>query len=145
MTSAGPRVLIASDKFKGSLTAIEVAAAVAEGVRRARPDATVTSVPVADGGDGTLAAAAAAGFEMVDVPATGPIGQPVTARYARRDRVAVVELADVSGLVRLPGGQPAPGTPRRSRPVWAATTSAQWASAASSSATCAGPAPFWGP
>lgn len=110
MATDGLRVLIASDKFKGSLTATEVAAAVAEGVRRARPDVSVASVPVADGGDGTLAAAAAAGFELVEVSATGPTGRPVTARYARRDHVAVVELADVSGLVLLPGGEPAPMT-----------------------------------
>ena len=58
-----PTVLVASDKFKGSLTAAEVADAVAAGIRRVRPDAHVESVPVADGGDGTLAAALAAGFE----------------------------------------------------------------------------------
>ena len=62
-----PTVLVASDKFKGTLTAAEVAAAVATGVRRARPDVAVDSVPVADGGDGTLAAAVAAGFELVPV------------------------------------------------------------------------------
>lgn len=99
-----PRVLIASDKFKGSLTAAEVAAAVGAGVRRARPDVEVDSVPVADGGDGTLAAALAAGFRLVPVTASGPTGQPVESGYARRDEVAVVELADVSGLVRLPSG-----------------------------------------
>lgn len=104
-----PRVLIASDKFKGSLTAAEVAAAVGAGVRRARPDVQVDSVPVADGGDGTLAAALAAGFELVPVAATGPTGLPVKSGYARRGDVAVVELADVSGLVRLPSG-PAPLT-----------------------------------
>ncbi|WP_082599663.1 glycerate kinase [Nocardioides sp. Root151] len=100
-----PRVLIASDKFKGSLTAAEVAAAVGSGVRRARPDVDVDSVPVADGGDGTLAAALAAGFANVPVTATGPTGEPVDTAYARRDDVAVVELADVSGLVRLPSDQ----------------------------------------
>ena len=103
------RVLIASDKFKGSLTAAEVAAAVGEGVRRSRPDVEVDSVPVADGGDGTLAAAVAAGFTFVPVTAAGPTGAPVASGYARRGDVAVVELADVSGLVRLPSG-PAPMT-----------------------------------
>lgn len=107
---SGPRVLIAADKFKGSLSAAEVAAAIGAGLRRVRPDATVVPVPVADGGDGTLAAAAAAGFELVEVPAVGPTGCPVAARYARRDDVAVVELADVCGLVRLPGTEPAPMT-----------------------------------
>lgn len=103
-----PRILIASDKFKGSLTAAEVAAAVGTGVRRARPDATVEAVPVADGGDGTLAAAEAAGFALVEVSATGPTGEPVRTAYATKDDLAVVEMAAVSGLSRLPGGVPAP-------------------------------------
>lgn len=102
-----PTVLIASDKFKGSLTAAQVAEAVGAGVRRARPDADIVAVPVADGGDGTLAAAVAAGFDLVPVTATGPTGDPVATGYARRGEVAVVELADVCGLVRLPDG-PAP-------------------------------------
>ena len=105
-----PQVLIASDKFKGSLTAAGVAEAVAAGIRRVRPDASVAAVPVADGGDGTIAAAVAAGFTPVDVVASGPTGQRVQTRYARRGDLAVVELADVSGLVRLPGGQLAPMT-----------------------------------
>ncbi len=99
-----PRVLIASDKFKGSLTAAEVAAAVSAGVRRARPDAVLASVPVADGGDGTLAAVEAAGFERVPMTVTGPTGERVTTAYARRGDVAVVELADASGLARLSAG-----------------------------------------
>ena len=103
-----PTVLIASDKFKGSLTAAQVAGAVAEGVRRARPDVRVESVPVADGGDGTIAAALAAGFERVPVVASGPTGEPVRTGYARRADLAVVEMADVSGLTRLPGGVLAP-------------------------------------
>jgi len=105
-----PTVLIASDKFKGSLTAAEVAEAVGAGVRRVHPDAEVRAVPVADGGDGTLAAAVAAGYAEVPVTAAGPTGEPVRTRYARRGDVAVVEMADVSGLVRLPGGRLAPMT-----------------------------------
>lgn len=101
------RVLLASDKFKGSLTGAQVADALEAGVRRARRDVELTAVPVADGGDGTVAAAVAAGFEPVEVRATGPTGEPVTTRYARRDDLAVVEMADVSGLARLPGGRPA--------------------------------------
>lgn len=103
-----PRVLIASDKFKGSLTAVEVADAVGSGVRRSRPDAAVAVVPIADGGDGTVAAALAAGFSAVEVRASGPTGAPVVATYARRDDLAVVELAGVSGLGLLPAGRPAP-------------------------------------
>lgn len=105
-----PTVLIASDKFKGSLTAAEVGDAVARGLRRARPDVTAISQPVADGGDGTVAAAVAAGYRLVPVAATGPTGRPVLSGYARLGDTAVVELADVAGLVRLPDGLPAPLT-----------------------------------
>ncbi|GAA1516145.1 glycerate kinase [Kribbella lupini] len=104
------KVLVASDKFKGTLSSAEVAAAVADGVRRVRPDAVVDTVLIADGGDGTLAAAVAAGFELVPVDTCGPTGEPVVSGYARRDDTAVVELADVSGLIRLPAGQLAPMT-----------------------------------
>ncbi|MEU4192805.1 glycerate kinase [Kribbella sp. NPDC026611] len=102
------RVVVASDKFKGSLTSAEVAAAVAAGVGRVHSAATVASVPVADGGDGTLAAAVAAGYQLVPVVASGPTGRPVSTGYARLGDIAVVELADVCGLVRLPGGVPEP-------------------------------------
>ncbi|MFF1818091.1 glycerate kinase [Kribbella sp. NPDC058245] len=98
------RVVVASDKFKGSLTSAQVATAVATGVRRVHPGASVVAVPVADGGDGTLAAAVAAGYTLVPVVASGPTGDAVRSGYARRGDTAVVELADVCGLGRLPDG-----------------------------------------
>ncbi|WP_410586893.1 glycerate kinase [Amycolatopsis sp. lyj-23] len=97
------KVLVAPDKFKGSLTAAEVASAVAAGLADAHPGLVVRELPVADGGDGTVAAAVAAGFRRVEVPARGPTGVPVTASYAVRGDTAVVELAEASGLHRLPG------------------------------------------
>jgi len=97
-------VLVASDKFKGSLTAAAAGEAVRAGIRGVCPNTVVVVVPVADGGDGTLAAAIAAGYTAVPVTASGPTGEPVATRYARRGDRAVVELADVSGLSRLPGG-----------------------------------------
>lgn len=103
-------VLIAPDKFKGSLSASQVARHLSTGLAGAAPGVTVAEVPVADGGDGTLNAALSAGFRRVSVTAEGPTGERVDTAYAERDGVAVVELADVSGLSRLPGGQPAPLT-----------------------------------
>lgn len=97
-------VVIAPDKFKGSLTAPEVAAHVAAGLRRARPDLPLTLLPVADGGDGTVDAAVAAGFARRTAVVAGPTGDPVRAAYAVRGDVAVVELAEASGLRMLPGG-----------------------------------------
>jgi len=101
-------VLVAADKFKGSLSAAGVAAAVTRGLQAVRPGTDVYGVPVADGGEGTLEAALSAGFTEVRVEAAGPTGEPVATRYARQGDLAVVEMADVSGLHRLPGGRLAP-------------------------------------
>ena len=104
------RVLIAADKFKGSLTAVQVAERVTVGLRRVRPDVVVEAMPVADGGDGTVDAAVAAGFERREVRVTGPLGHEVTAAFALRGDTAVVEMAEASGLQRLPAGVFAPLT-----------------------------------
>jgi glycerate kinase len=103
-----PKVLLAPDKFKGCLTAVAVADALAAGLLRERPGLEVVRLPVADGGDGTVAAALSAGYTAVDAPAEGPTGVPRTARYARLGDRAVVELAAVVGLDLLPGGRPDP-------------------------------------
>ncbi|MFD9947572.1 glycerate kinase [Nonomuraea sp. NPDC059023] len=97
-------VLVAPDKFKGSLTAAEVASRVSAGLGVA-----TVELPVADGGDGTVDAAVACGFERVPLTVTGPTGEPVEAAYAWRAPVAVVEMAEASGLRRLPGAPDALG------------------------------------
>ncbi len=102
------RVVVAPDKFKGSLTAAQVAESVALGLRTAAPDVEVLRRPVADGGDGTVDAALAAGFHAVDVMARGPTGQPGAAQYARSGDTAVIELARICGLLKLAGGVPDP-------------------------------------
>ncbi|WP_196325469.1 glycerate kinase, partial [Microbacterium lacticum] len=98
------RIVIASDKFKGSATGAEVATALAAGIAAVLPHAEGEAVPVADGGEGTLQAAIEAGFERVTVRATGPTGEPVDAAIAMRGGVAIVEMAAASGLDLLPGG-----------------------------------------
>jgi glycerate kinase len=103
-------VLVAPDKFKGCMSATEVAHALARGLDHAAPATSVDVCPVADGGDGLLDALIGAGFRSVPVSATGPTGQPVESAFVEKDGVAVVELADVAGLQRLPGGRPAPLT-----------------------------------
>ncbi|MFC0111031.1 glycerate kinase [Kibdelosporangium aridum] len=104
------KVVLAPDKFKGSLSAPLVAAHLATGIHAGSPDTEVVSLPVADGGDGFLDAALAAGYQEITVPAEGPTGKPILARYGERDRVAVIELADTAGLQALPDGTPAPMT-----------------------------------
>ena len=106
----GGRVVIAPDKFKGSLTAGQAARAMALGVKRANPELQTVECPVADGGDGTLDTAVAAGFERVPVYAEGPTGQVVLTAYARSGKTAVVEMAEICGLHRLPGAKAAPVT-----------------------------------
>ncbi|HEV2634883.1 MAG TPA: glycerate kinase [Actinocrinis sp.] len=99
------RVLVAPDKFKGSLTAAEAAERLARGLRAARPDWPVRTLPVADGGDGTVDAAVSAGFDRRTATVPGPVGEPVPASFALRNEVAVVELAEAGGLRRLPRGE----------------------------------------
>src|SRR5689334_5441256 len=101
-------VVIAPDKFKGSLTAAEAAEAISVGLRRGDPTLTTVHCPIADGGDGTLGTVLAAGFERIPVYAKGPTGQVVHTAYARSGKTAVVEMAEICGLQRLPGGAPAP-------------------------------------
>ena len=105
-----PKIVVAPDKFKGSLTAVQAAQAIADGLRRSRADIDVVQLPVADGGDGTVAAALAAGYEPRTATVQGPTGEPVEATFAVRGEQAVLELAEASGLSRLPHGTRAPLT-----------------------------------
>src|SRR5947209_7665833 len=101
------RVVVAPDKFKGSLSAPEAARAIARGVAAARPGAEVDEVPMADGGEGTVEAlVAATGGTFREAAVTGPLGAPVRARFGLLGdgRTAVVEMAAASGLVLVPRG-----------------------------------------
>ncbi|WIE76022.1 glycerate kinase [Curtobacterium sp. MCSS17_007] len=106
------RVVIAPDSLKGTASAADTAAAVRAGWLDERPDDDVVTVPMADGGEGTIDAFAAAvpGSERVPVTVTGPAGTPVDTHWLRLpDGRAVVELAATSGLPLL-GGDLLPGT-----------------------------------
>lgn len=97
-------VLIAPDSFKGSLTSVEVARALAGGWAHARPDDTILLCPLADGGEGTLeAVAAAGGWTWQEATVTDPLGRPIRARWLRSEdgARAVVEMAESSGLSRV--------------------------------------------
>ena len=110
MTSSSRRVvLVAPDKFKGSLAARDVATALASGIADVRPELPVVMCPVADGGEGTVEAAVESGFRSRSAMVQGPLGAPVTANFATRGETAVVELAQASGLGLLPAG-PSPDT-----------------------------------
>ncbi|MGY1787074.1 glycerate kinase [Geodermatophilus sp. SYSU D00698] len=102
------RIVVAPDSFKGTLTAAEAADAVARGLARVHPDAEVLARPVADGGEGTVAAAVRAGYRPVTTTVGGPDGRPVRATFAVDGTTAVVELAAAAGLGLL--AEPAPTT-----------------------------------
>lgn len=92
------RVLVAPDKFKGSLTAVEAAEAIARGLRRSLPSVMVDTLPFADGGEGTVDAVVAAGGTRHTATVSGPDGEPVSAHWALLGRTAVIEMAQASGL-----------------------------------------------
>lgn len=94
------RALLAIDSFKGSVSSAQAEAAVAEGVRRAWPDAQVSALPLADGGEGTLDAIAACGGEVVACEVAGPLGDRVSARMLvdGEHESAVIEMAEAAGI-----------------------------------------------
>jgi glycerate kinase len=102
------RVLIATDKFKGSLSASEVADGLAHGLVEA--GAEVLKLPLADGGDGSVAAALAAGLQPRTFTVKDALGQPHTTTIAVDEATAVVEIASSCGLSTLPAGRLAPMT-----------------------------------
>jgi glycerate kinase len=106
------RIVIAPNAFKGSLSALDAAEAIAEGVRAAAPDADLVLVPIADGGDGTVDALVAATHgERRTLRVRGPLGDPVDAEYGVIDAgsTAVIEMAKAAGLALVP---PAKRDPR---------------------------------
>ncbi len=98
------RVLIAPDKFKGSLAAGAVAKAIAAGIRAGLPEAEIELLPIADGGEGTAEAIQLArGGEWIDCAVHDALGRPITARYVwLADSVsAVMEMSAAAGLSQL--------------------------------------------
>ena len=94
------RVLLAIDSFKGSVSSSQAESAVAGGVRRVWPDAQVSALPLADGGEGTLDAVAACGGEIVTCEVSGPLGKRVAARMLvdGEHESAVIEMAEAAGI-----------------------------------------------
>jgi glycerate kinase len=102
--SGALRLILAPDKFKATLTAAEAAEAMAAGARRALPAAELILLPVADGGDGTVAAAVAAGARGRRATVRDALSRPVSAEYAVLGEVAILESAQACGLHRVPIG-----------------------------------------
>lgn len=99
------KVVVAPQTFKGSISALEVARAMSEGIRRVVPDAEVVLVPVADGGDGTLETLVeGSGGQIRTCEVTGPLGERITARWGAMGdgNTAMIEMARTSGLALVP-------------------------------------------
>ena len=98
-------ILLIPDSFKGSLSSARLCAVMKKAALDVMPDARVTSIPAADGGEGTLDVIRnALGGAFVVHSVTGPCGQPVSARYLSAGDTAYVEMAEAAGLQhRLPG------------------------------------------
>lgn len=100
------RVVVAPDKFRGSLSAAQAAHAIARGVLAAAPTARIDEIPMADGGEGTVdALVAASGGTRHEVEVTGPLGAPQRAAFGilGDGKTAVIEMAAASGLALIPG------------------------------------------
>ena len=98
------RIVVAPDSFKGSISALNIAKAMKEGILRVFPDAEVVSTPIADGGEGTVEALVdATGGSFRTTRVAGPLGAPVDARWGvlGDGKTAVVEMAAASGLPLL--------------------------------------------
>ena len=96
------KIVIAIDSFKGCLTSNEANQAAAEGVKSILPEAEVLQVPVSDGGEGFLEAFhAAIGGELIEIAVRDPLMRPISAKYLLNDELAVIEIAQASGLTLL--------------------------------------------
>ncbi|MCF7957902.1 MAG: glycerate kinase [Phycisphaerae bacterium] len=110
------KIVIAPDSFKGSITAAQACKFISEGVLRVLPDAQVVSIPMADGGEGTVEAmVGSVGGQLREVEVTGPMEEKVTATYGILEgqegatgcdaRTAVMEMAEAAGLPLVPADQ----------------------------------------
>ncbi len=98
------RILIAPDKFKGTLNAREVAQNIAKGLLDVMPDAQIEIVPMADGGEGTAEAICdARGCSWIECKAHDPLGREIDARYGwiDQEKLAVMEMSEAAGMRRL--------------------------------------------
>src|SRR6266853_563982 len=98
------KILIAPDKFKGTLDAREVAQNIAKGLRDVLSDADIEIIPMADGGEGTAEAICdARGCSWVQCKAHDPLGREIYARYGwiDQEKLAVIEMSEAAGMRRL--------------------------------------------
>ena len=101
------KIVIASDKYKGSLSALEVCRIIGRSIKELAPDLEVILSPMADGGDGTVETLVESlGGKLIELEVKGPLGEPVKARFGMiGSDTAVIEMASASGLILVPAGK----------------------------------------
>ena len=102
------KILIAPDKFKGTLNARQVAENIAKGLGDVLPDAQIEIIPMADGGEGTAEAICdARGCSWLECKAHDPLGREINARYGwiDQEKLAVIEMSEAAGMRRLSGSE----------------------------------------
>ena len=107
------KFVLAPDSFKESMTAKEVCQAMENGIRKVLPDAKIISVPMSDGGEGTMDSLIdATNGQKYAVKVTEPLGTPVTAHYGilGDQKTAIIEMAEASGLSYVPQDKRTPAT-----------------------------------
>lgn len=108
-----PKVVIAIDSFKGSMTSLEAGQSAAEGIRRVYPEAEISVRPLADGGEGTVdAIVSGCGGRMTEVQVTGPAGKPVCCSYGilEAQKTAIIEMSGAAGITQVSGKEKNPMT-----------------------------------
>lgn len=109
------KIIIAPDKFKHALTSVEAAAAIKQGLQKANPSWELQEIPLADGGEGTVAAITyALKGEVKKVKVTGPLGKPVLAEYGlvtvNGEKQGIIEMAQAAGLHLVAKNEPLKAT-----------------------------------
>ena len=93
------KCIVISDSFKGTIYSLEICSIARESIPKFFPQCQVLTVPVADGGEGTVDCfVEAIGAQRVKAAVTGPYGEPIQARYGRKDGCAIIEMAAAAGL-----------------------------------------------
>ncbi len=96
------KIILAPDSFKGTFSSMEVIQHLERGVTKYFPSAEIVKIPIADGGEGTVEAVLAAiGGERHEKMVTGPLGTMTRAKFAMKDDLAIIEMAEASGLTLI--------------------------------------------
>ncbi|MYL59334.1 glycerate kinase, partial [Virgibacillus halodenitrificans] len=101
-------ILLAPDSFKGSLTSVQVATIMKKAIKSVNPNGTVLMKPMADGGEGTVDVllSSSPNSRRIPISCTGPLGVTIETYYGIIDNnVAVIEVANIAGLVQVPDGK----------------------------------------